>query len=66
VYARRITSVLAAATMLLAGLAAPASAAPVQLRFVTANVDFGTPQANVREDWQNVIAPKRRHRLHPA
>jgi endonuclease/exonuclease/phosphatase family metal-dependent hydrolase len=37
--------------------AAPAAAAAVQLRFVTANVDFGLPQSQVKADWQTVIAP---------
>ncbi|GAA2367625.1 hypothetical protein Cme02nite_28610 [Catellatospora methionotrophica] len=56
-HVKRVMCVLVAATAVLTGLAAPASAAPVTLRFVTANVDFGVSQANVRQDWQNVIAP---------
>lgn len=34
-----------------------AAAGSVDLRFVTANVDFGAPQSAVRDKWENLLAP---------
>lgn len=55
------TAALAAsAASLVAGLVsvtAPAHAAAVQVRLVTANLDFNISQAKVAADWKNEIAP---------
>lgn len=60
---RKKNPLLAAVTVLVAaiGTAVPvpsASAAEaVQLRFVTANINFGADQSTVRDKWKNLIAP---------
>ncbi len=57
------SAVVAAVAVMVAALGgtvftSPAAAAEaVQLRFVTANVDFAAPQSAVREKWENLIAP---------
>jgi hypothetical protein len=59
--ARRLVGAFAAAAAVatfLAGPATPAAAAgAVQLRFVTANLEWSLGQPAVRDDWQSVIAP---------
>ncbi len=53
-----LLAVGAALTAMLGVASPPASAAgTVQLRFVTANLNFGLAQSTVQQDWHDVIAP---------